>query len=41
MLDKDAQIVKHHFGVKEDGNVEAQHDAHGELTGMVCHSRTS
>lgn len=31
----DALVIGHLFGVKKDGNVSAQHDMHGEMTGKV------
>ena len=33
-----ADVFKYHFGVKQDGNCDPRHDAHGELTGKVCHT---
>ncbi|KAK6904460.1 hypothetical protein I203_105273 [Kwoniella mangroviensis CBS 8507] len=33
ILGKDAELVQSFFGVKDDGNVELQHDMHGEMIG--------
>ncbi|KDQ63922.1 hypothetical protein JAAARDRAFT_187320 [Jaapia argillacea MUCL 33604] len=30
---QEAEIFKHHFSIKQDGNVDPQHDPHDELTG--------
>ena len=35
ILGEDAAVFEHFFGVKIGGNVSAQHDMHGELTGKV------
>lgn len=34
-LGGDAEVVAYFFGVKENGNVSAKHDMHGEMTGKV------
>jgi uncharacterized protein YyaL (SSP411 family) len=35
ILGEDAKLLKYVLGVKVDGNVSGEHDAHGEMTGMV------
>ncbi|KAI0074994.1 hypothetical protein K474DRAFT_1709403 [Panus rudis PR-1116 ss-1] len=34
LLGEDSQIFKYHFGVKEEGNCDPQHDIQGELKGQ-------
>ncbi|WWC91430.1 uncharacterized protein L201_006376 [Kwoniella dendrophila CBS 6074] len=33
ILGENAKLIETFYGVKEDGNVDLQHDAHGEMTG--------
>ncbi|WVR09254.1 hypothetical protein IAU60_006319 [Kwoniella sp. DSM 27419] len=40
ILKDDAKLVNYFFGVKADGNVELQHDAHGEMRGKnILHQK--